>query len=81
MRLTIDIPESAFSTFRKSPVEFAEEMKRAAVAKWYQQGMVSQSKACEILQISREDLFRVLAAYEVDAIQVTDLASEVKLFS
>ena len=32
--LTIDMPESVFSAIRKSPSEFAAEMRLAAAVKW-----------------------------------------------
>ncbi len=35
----IELPESAFSALRKSPAEFVQEMKYAAVVKWYEAGL------------------------------------------
>ena len=32
---SVELPESAFSALRKSPAEFVQEMKYAAVVKWY----------------------------------------------
>ena len=42
--VTVTVPEGALSALRQGPLEFAEELKRAAVAKWYELGVVSQSK-------------------------------------
>jgi hypothetical protein len=51
MSVTVNVvlPEGALSVLRTGPSEFGEELKRAAVSKWYEMGMVSQSKGAEIL--------------------------------
>lgn len=51
--LEIDMPESAFSAIRKSPSEFAAEMRLAAAVKWYEMGIISQEKAAEVAGLSR----------------------------
>jgi hypothetical protein len=79
MSVTVNIlvPEGAFSALRRSPAEFGDELMRAAVAKWYELGMVSQSKGAEILGVSRSELFDVLGQYKVSPFQVDeDEASE-----
>ncbi len=68
---SIDLPESAFSALRKSPDEFLQEMKYAAVIKWYESGMISQDKAAEIAGLSRYAFLRLLSRYEVSSIQYT----------
>jgi predicted HTH domain antitoxin len=68
---TIELPDSAFSALRKSPTEFIEEMKRAAVVKWYEAGVISQDKAAEIAGLSRYEFLRLLSQYNVSAIQYT----------
>jgi predicted HTH domain antitoxin len=74
MSVTVNVvvPEGAFSALRRSPAEFAEELMRAAVAKWYELGMVSQSKGAEILGVSRSELFEVLGQYKVSPFQVDE---------
>jgi len=67
----IELPESAFSALRKSPAEFVQEMKYAAVVKWYEAGMISQDKAAEIAGLSRFAFLGLLTRYEVSAIQYT----------
>ena len=44
-QVILQFPDGAFSVLRRSPAEFADEVKRAAVCKWYELGVVSQSKA------------------------------------
>lgn len=73
----IELPGSAFSALRKSPAEFIQEMKYAAVVKWYETEMISQDKAAEIAGLSRYDFLHLLARYQVSAIQYTpDLLEE-----
>jgi predicted HTH domain antitoxin len=74
MSVTVNVvvPEGAFSALRRSPAEFADELMRAAVAKWYELGMVSQSKGAEILGVSRSELFEVLGQYKVSPFQVDE---------
>jgi predicted HTH domain antitoxin len=67
----IELPESAFSALRKSPAEFVQEMKYAAVVKWYEAEMISQNKAAEIAGLSRYDFLSLLARYKVSSIQYT----------
>ena len=61
--LTIDMPETVFSAIRKSPSEFAAEMRLAAAVKWYEMGMVSQEKAAEIAGLTELILFLLWAAF------------------
>jgi predicted HTH domain antitoxin len=73
----IELPETAFSALRKTPAEFLQEMKCAAVVKWYETGMISQDKAAEIAGMRRYEFLLLLARYDVSAIQLTsDLLSE-----
>ena len=78
--IEIELPEDAFSVLRKGPAEFAEELKRAAVSKWYELGMLSQSKGAAILGISRAAFLEVLARHEVAVFQTSpeELRAEVK---
>lgn len=48
----------------------AEEIKRAAVVEWYAEGRLSQSKAAEILGISRGRFLEELYQRRVSASQV-----------
>ncbi|KKD37715.1 MAG: UPF0175 family protein [Limnoraphis robusta] len=78
IQIQIDLPESAFSALRISPQEFAQEMRLAAVVKWYELGKISQSKASEIAGISRYEFLTALSRYDVSPFQVTpdELAEE-----
>lgn len=65
IQLTIDLPEDVFSLLRKSPAEFAGEMRLATAVKWYELGMISQSKAAELAAVSRQDFLEALSRFKV----------------
>lgn len=74
----MEFPESAFSALRLSREEFAREMRLAAALKWYEAGMISQSKAAELAGISREAFLLGAGRFKVSAVQATpaELATE-----
>lgn len=69
MKLELEMPETAFSSLRKSPLEFAQELKLAACIKWYELGQLSQAKAAEIAGVSRAAFIDALHRHGVPAIQ------------
>jgi predicted HTH domain antitoxin len=69
--LTIDMPETAFSAIRKSPSEFAAEMRLAAAVKWYEMETISQEKAAQIAGLSRADFILALGRFRVSPFQST----------
>ncbi len=77
--VTINLPDSAFSALRLSPVEFVREMRIAAAVQWYAQQQVSQGKAAELAGLSRAEFINELFRRRVPAIQVTaeELHSEI----
>jgi len=78
IQLTIDLPEDVFSLLRKSPTEFVGELRLAAAVKWYELGMISQSKASELAGVSRQKFLVALNRFKVSPFQVTpeELAKE-----
>ena len=78
--LTIELPESAFSALRRSPQEFAKEMRIAAAVQWYAQQQISQEKAAEIAGLSRTEFLDELFRRRVSASQVTlqELVKEIE---
>ena len=78
-KITLDLPEESFSILRKNP-DFAKEMLHAALSKWYEQGLISQSKASEIARLSRQDFLDVLKKYNVSPFQYSpeDLEKEIQ---
>ena len=62
------------SALRRSPPEFAREMRLAAAIHWYARGEISQEKAAMIAGLDRTDFLSTLAAQRIDVFQV-DLES------
>lgn len=81
IQVSIELPNDVFSALRSNPETFVQEMRLAAAVKWYEVGMVSQSKAAEIAGVSRHQFLEALHRYHVSPFQVTpeELAQELKL--
>jgi predicted HTH domain antitoxin len=79
-KITLDLPEESFSALRQNPDDFAKELLHAALSKWYEQGLISQSKASEIARLSRQEFLDVLKKYNVSPFQYTpeDLEKEIQ---
>lgn len=80
MQLVLDLPETAFSSLRVSPAEYADEMRRAAAVKWYEMRRISQGKGAELCGVSRAQFIRILSDYRVSVLQddPDSLATEVR---
>ncbi|MCL2639254.1 MAG: UPF0175 family protein [Phycisphaerales bacterium] len=78
--ITLQLPSEAFSSLRRSPEEFANEMRLAAAIYWYSQGEVSQGKAAEIAGMTRVAFIDELARRKVDAfvVNMNDLRKELE---
>jgi hypothetical protein len=77
--VTMDLPEDVFSALRRSPEEFAREMRLAAAMLWYSRGMISQEKAAGVAGLNRAEFLRALARNEMDVfvVDLADLQREV----
>ena len=69
--VTVEVPDDAFAALRRSPEEFAQEMRVAAAIQWYHQELISQGRAAEIAGLSRADFLEALFRAKVPACQVT----------
>jgi predicted HTH domain antitoxin len=69
--VTVEVPDGAFSALRRSPEEFAREMRIAAAIQWYHQALISQGKAAEIAGLTRAEFLDALFRAKVPASQVT----------
>jgi predicted HTH domain antitoxin len=76
--ISINLPETAFAALRKSPDEFAREMRIAAAVKWYELGELSQGKAAEVAGLTRAEFINALSRFKVSPLQYTaeELAGE-----
>lgn len=79
-RITLDLPPEVFAALRRSPEEFAREMRLAAAMHWYSLGRISQEKAAAIAGLDRTDFLMALAREDQDVFQVDfeDLGRELK---
>ncbi len=68
--ITVDLPEEAFAALRRSPAEFAREMRLAAAIHWYSRGEISQERAAEIAGLDRTDFLLALAERRVNVFTV-----------
>jgi len=71
--LTIELADQVFAALRYDPDHFAQEMRQAAAAAWYEQGKISQEMAATISGLNRTDFLLALARMGKDSFQV-DLA-------
>ena len=72
VNITLSFPDTTFSALRKTPDEFAQEMRIAAAVKWYETEQVSQGKAAEIAGLTRSGFIQALSRYQVSPFQSTE---------
>ena len=61
MEITMTLDEDVLSALRRSPNEFAREMRLAAAVHWYERGEISQEKAAQVAGLDRTDFLLALA--------------------
>ncbi|HML54776.1 MAG TPA: UPF0175 family protein [Solidesulfovibrio magneticus] len=71
VHIAFELPEDVFSTFRQTPDEFVREMRLTSAVKWYELGLVSQSKAAVVADVSRQEFLAALDRFGVSPFQET----------
>lgn len=61
MDITMKLDEDVLSSLRRSPAEFANEMRLAAGIHWYKRGEISQEQGAQIAGLDRTDFLLALA--------------------
>ena len=69
VQVSFTVNRNIFSALRQDPDRFVPELRLAAAVKWYELGMVSQSKAAEIAGLSRNDFVTALSRFKVSPFQ------------
>jgi predicted HTH domain antitoxin len=69
--IEVTLPEDVLTALRKSPGELARDVRVAAAAQWYAEGLVSQGKAAELAGLSRPEFLDELGRRKVPVIQMT----------
>ncbi len=70
MTIQFTIPAEICASLRRSPHEFARELRLAAAIHWYSQGKISQERAAQLADLDRTDFLLALAREGVDAFVV-----------
>lgn len=80
LNVCFDLPVDIFAAVRRSPDEFAREMRLAAAMRWYARGEMSQERAAELAGLSRAAFLRALADEKVDVfvVDMGDLKQELE---
>lgn len=69
VQISFTVNRDIFSALRQDPDHFVPELRLAAAVKWYELGLVSQSKAAEIAGLSRSEFIGELARFKVSPFQ------------
>ena len=70
MEITMKLDEDVLSALRRSPDEFANDMRLAAAIHWYKRGDISQEKAAQVAGLDRTDFLLAIAREGEDAFVV-----------
>ncbi len=69
--VTVEVPVDALKVLGANTTRFGREMYETAVVKWFDEGLLSQGKAAELLGLSRGEFFDLLSRHKVSPVQIT----------
>jgi predicted HTH domain antitoxin len=69
IQVSFTVNRKVFAALRQDPENFLPELRLAAAVKWYELGILSQSKAAEIAGLSRSEFLSDLARFKVTPFQ------------
>jgi len=75
----VEVSDETLAVLRRTPEEYAADLRIAAAAKMYELGMVSQEIAAQIAGLSREELMIELGRFQVSPFQETPASLEEQL--
>jgi len=80
MEIKMNLDQNVLSALRRSPEEFANQMRLAAAIHWYKRGEVSQEKAAQVAGLDRTDFLLALAqeGEDVFTVDFADLEKELR---
>jgi predicted HTH domain antitoxin len=78
--VALELPADLFSTLRRSPEEFVQELRLAVAIHWHGRGEISQEKAALLAGLDRTDFLLALAREQAEALVVNfdDLKRELE---
>ncbi len=69
--VTVEFPEEAIKAIDISPEKLPQELREAAVVRWFEEGRLSQGQASVLLGLTRGEFFDVLSKHGVSPIQIS----------
>jgi predicted HTH domain antitoxin len=69
-RVEFQVFDGVLASLRCDPDRFSHELRLAAAVKWYESGILSQSRAAEIAGVSRAEFIEELGRFGVSPFQV-----------
>lgn len=69
--VSVELPEETMQVLRLRPDQPPQELREAAVLRWFQEGRLSQGQAASLLGFSRGEFFDLLSVHRVSPVQMT----------
>jgi predicted HTH domain antitoxin len=70
-QVTVELPEEATEVLHLRPDQLPQQLREAAVLRWFEEGRVSQGQAAALIGISRGEFFDLLNARRVSPVQMS----------